>query len=243
VSDDFEIGKGEMFGDWLHERLSEEIHFEEEPSWMDRVSRIEARLQEGRDAAERLKVEVPWIEEVTAFTGPGRYIYLSRRLMEQFCDDEPVALIIAHEIAHHDLEHVTVFRGWSLTLKRVPGALLFGLAFHALERRLYGPEKECSADRHGMELCLTAGYDGHRCLRLFDILEDRALYLGDLDIVYGPDVESDDELSPDAGWKTKTRIWAWQRTRGYLPIRDRRKALLDYLARRGSASAPERPTS
>ena len=236
MSDDFEIEKGVMLGDWLHDQFKQEVHFEDEPSWMGRVGRIEARLQAGRGEGERLKIEVPWIEEVTAFTAPGRYVYVSRRLLEQFSDDEPVAFIFAHEIAHHDLGHVAVFRGWGPPLKRVPGALFFGLAFHALERRLYGPEKECDADRHGLELCLKAGYEGRRCLRVFDILEDRALYLGDLDIVYGPDIESDHELSEDASWKTKARIWAWQRARGYLPIRDRRKVLLDYLDDRSAPS-------
>jgi len=61
VSDDFEIEKGVMLGDWLHDQFKQEVHFEEEPSWMGRVGRIEARLQEGRGEEERLKIEVPWI--------------------------------------------------------------------------------------------------------------------------------------------------------------------------------------
>jgi hypothetical protein len=63
-------------------------------------------------------------------------------------------------------------------------------------------------------------------------MEQVALDLGDQDIVFGPDEESDDELSPEAPWLIKARIWAWQRTRGYLPIRDRRAALLGYLEKR-----------
>ena len=108
MSDDFEIEKGVMLGDWLHDQFKQEVHFEEEPSWMGRVGRIEARLQEVRGEGERLKIEVPWIEEV--------------------------------------------------------------------------------------------------------------------------------KLSEDASWKTKARIWAWQRARGYLPIRDRRKVLLDYLDDRSAPS-------
>jgi len=44
---------------------------------------------------------------------------------------------------------------------------------------------------------------------------------------------------PNAPFMTKLRIWAWQRTRGYLPVRDRRRALEVYLAERdrGRASA------
>jgi len=39
-------------------------------------------------------------------------------------------------------------------------------------------------------------------------------------MVYGPDVESDDELDENAGWTTKAQIWAWQKKRGYETIRN-----------------------
>jgi hypothetical protein len=38
---------------------------------------------------------------------------------------------------------------------------------------------------------------------LFDILKQHPLDMGDYDIVYGPDEESDDELDEDASWMTK----------------------------------------
>src|SRR5438309_6116399 len=53
--------------------------------------------------------------------------------------------------------------------------------------------------------------------------------MGDLDMVYGPDVESDDELDENAKWTTKAQIWAWQKKRDYLPIRDRRQMLRKHL--------------
>jgi hypothetical protein len=80
-------------------------------------------------------------------------------------------------------------------------------------------------------LCLAGGYEANQCLEIFDVLEHLALDRGDLDMVYGPDVESDDELEENANWTTKAQIWAWQRKRGYLPIRDRRQMLLKHLAR------------
>jgi hypothetical protein len=127
---------------------------------------------------------------------------------------------------------VNLFQGWAPKIISLPGADLFALAFHAFEKRLYGPEKECGADRHGMDLCLAAGYDGNRCLELLDVLEQHALDLGDLDIVYGPDQQSDNELDENASWMTKAQIWAWQRRRGYLPIRDRRQMLERHLRKR-----------
>ncbi len=229
MAGDFEIEKGASFGECLHDQMHEAVHFETEAWALERIQRVQARLQAGRPEAERLIVEIPWLDEVTAFTAPGRYIYFSRRLYERCPTDEQVAFVIAHEMAHHDLGHIHLFAGWAPKIISLPGAKLFAVAFHVLERRLYGPEKECDADRHGLNLCLASDYEGPRCLELLDILEQYALYLGDDDMVYGPDEESDDELDENASWKTKAQIWAWQRKRGYLPIRDRRQMLLKHL--------------
>jgi predicted Zn-dependent protease len=232
MAHDFELETGTWFGEWLHQEMHEEFYFEAEPWAIERVQRVEDRLQAGRPMPERLSVEIPWVEEVTAFTAPGRYIYIARRLYERCYTDEQVALVISHEIAHHDLGHVNLFAKWAPRITKLPGAHLFAFAFHALERRLYGPQTECDADRHGLDLCLAAGYDGQQCLELFDLLEQRALDMGDYDMVYGPDEASDDELDEHASWKTKAQIWAWQHKRGYLPIRDRRQMLRKHWLKR-----------
>jgi hypothetical protein len=233
---DFKVENDSSFGEWLHQQIKEAVHLESEAWWVERAKRVETQLQANRPASERLLVEIPWIEEVTAFTAPGRYIYFSRRLFERCTTDAHTAFVIAHEIAHHDLKHVDLFAGWADKITALPGASLFAFAFHALERRLYGPEKECDADRHGLDLCIAAGYNGEMCLDLFNILEERALDMGDYDMVYGPDKESDDELDENASWTTKAQIWAWQRQRGYLPIRDRRQMLVKHLEKRSSKS-------
>jgi len=235
---DFQFERGESFGEWLHKEMLEAAAFEDASWAMDRIRRVEARLQADRLESNRLKVEIPWLEEVTAFTAPGRDIYFSRRLYEVCATDEQVAFVVGHEIAHHDLGHVALFHGWTDKIVRLPGATLFALFFHGLERLVYGPQKECDADRHGLDLCMSAGYEGRRCLELFDILEQRALYIGDLDMVYGPDVESDDELDKNARWTTKAQIWAWQKKSGYLPIRDRRQLLMKHLAAKHEGVQP-----
>jgi predicted Zn-dependent protease len=229
---DFEFEKGTSFGEWLHAQMHEAIYFEQEAWALERVARVDDRLQAGRQPAQRLIVEIPWLDVVTAFTAPGRYIYFSRLLYERCYTDEQVALVIAHEVAHHDLGHVNLFAGWAPKIAKLPGASLFAFAFHALERHLYGPQTECDADRHGMDLCLAAGYDGQKCLVLFDVLEQRALDMGDYDMAYGPDTDSDDKLDENAPWTTKAQIWAWQHKRGYLPIRDRRQMLRKHLQQR-----------
>ncbi len=229
MAGDFEIKKGLHFGKWLCDQVTEQLHVETEPWALERVQRVSRKLQSGRSKDEQLVVIIPWFSMPTAFTAPGKYIYFGRRLFERCATDEQAAFVIAHEMAHHDLGHVDLFRRVSAKLIKLPGSRFFALAIHVLESRLYGPERECDADRRGLELCLAAGYNGRRCIELFDILEQIALYAGDEDLVYGPDVESDDELSEDADWKTKSKIWLWQKRRGYLPIRDRREVLRKHL--------------
>jgi predicted Zn-dependent protease len=222
---DFELGEGLTVGDWIHRELRSCSHFEVDGWAIERVRRVGERLQRDRPPEARLVVEVPWMDEMTAFVAPGRYIYFSRALLER-CDDESAAFVIAHEIAHHDLGHLDFFPDWLAKagrLARISGAVM-GSLLQEMEKRIYGPENECLADQYGLWLCLKAGYDGDRCLAIFDHLESDALDRRDLDMVYGPD-PSDDELAEDAGWNTRLKIWLWQRSRGYLPIRDRRAAL------------------
>jgi Peptidase family M48 len=229
VAHDFELKRGLTVGDWLHQEIVDTFHIESEQWAVERVTRVAARLQAGRSSSEVLEVVVPWIRPITAFTAPGRWIYVSRRLLERCPDDETAAFVIAHEIAHHDLGHLKLWPDWMPRFAQARGGAIAVAAWAGLERRLYGPERECDADRHALDLCVRAGYDPHRCLRWFDIMEHVALDLGDQDLVFGPDEASDAELMPEAPWLTKARIWAWQRTRGYLPIRDRRAALQAHL--------------
>lgn len=191
----------------------------------ERVERVAARLERHRPPDERMIPIVLWMRGFTAFTTPGRYIYISRRLLERCPDDEAAALIVAHEIAHHDLGHIAGVPDWIPDeLRERAGGLLAGF-YNTLAHNLYGPERECEADRYALALCDRAGYRLDACIKLMDVLEAFALDVGDHDAVFGPDPESDLELAFDAPWLTKARIWVHQRTRGYLPIQDRRTAL------------------
>jgi hypothetical protein len=82
-------------------------------------------------------------------------------------------------------------------MKLGPAAAIV-LFFRALQHHVYSPDWETAADLRALELCLAAGYDGRKCLRLFDVLEKWFLYYRDFDGVYGLDRGSDEELSPEA---------------------------------------------
>lgn len=216
------------FGEWLYRELTADVHREATGWAPERVERVAARLQGDRAEDARLVPVVLWIKLFTAFTAPGRYIYVGRRLLERCPDDETAAFLVAHEIAHHDLGHLSA-PDWIPEGLRERGGRMAASLYASMAHRLHGPERECDADRHALELCVKAGYDGAKCLELFGVLERYAAEIGDEDMIHGPDTESDDELAPDASWSTRARIWLWQRSRGYLPIRDRRAALVRHL--------------
>jgi Peptidase family M48 len=219
------------FGEWLYKELLADVHREDKGWAPERVERVAARLQADRPPEARLIPIVLWIRLFTAFTVPGRYIYVSRRLLERCADDESAAFLVAHEIAHHDLGHLSV-PDWLPKELRVRGGRMVASVYASIAHRVHGPERECAADRHALDLCMRAGYDGAKCLELFGVLERYAAEVGDEDMIHGPDETSDDELAADASLMTRARIWLWQRSRGYLPIRDRRAALAEYLGTR-----------
>jgi len=240
-SSDFEITPGDWFGEWLHAELAANAHFEQRGFMPDRVRNAAQRLQLARPASQRFIAEVPWLDDFTAFTAPGRYIYFSRRLLERCPHEDSAAFVVAHEIAHHDLGHLAYFRGpFARRAASFHTGILAMLFFRGLQKRIYSPENELAADRRAMDLCIAAGYDPGKCLYLFHILELIALDYGDLGAVYGLDTESDQELSSNASPLTKARIWLYQRERGYLPIQDRQAELRRYVTERTGADVQPR---
>lgn len=215
-------------GQILHDAIHESYVVESAGWAAEQVSRVGNRVQSDVEEGKRLRVEVPWLEEFTAFTAPGPYIYISRRLLEVCRTDETVAFVIAHEVAHHRLGHTDIFPEWLAELTGAQIPLLITVLYRSVEARLYGPEREVAADRMGIDLCVSAGYEPSACLEIFEVLEKFALDMRDHDIVFGPE-ESDDELHPDAPLSTKLRVWLWQRTRGYLPLRDRKREIVRHL--------------
>lgn len=216
--------ENQEFGDWLHAQIAEACGFDTTAWVVETIARAMSRLRPVLGRWASLEVKPIWTQPVTAFTAPGRYIYISRRIVERGVADESMAFLIAHEVAHHDLGHLTQFAGWADRIPRVGPAPLVAAAFRLAERHAYGPEQELAADSRAMEYCLQAGLDGRRCLHLFDVLQAEALDQGDIDGVFG----SEDELDPETKDKWYVQAWTWarHRMRGYVPVAQRRAALL-----------------
>lgn len=241
TSDDFDIEPGLSFGTWLHSEIVDACVIEATGWAPERVQRVAIRLQSVVAEGERFVVVVPWTDLVTAFTAPGRYIYFSRRLLERCPDDDSAAFIVAHEIAHHQLGHLRIFPHRLAALARVSGGWIAAMSVHAVERAMYGPEHESAADHRALDLCLEAGYDGRKCIRVFDILAQHALDVGDTKGTFGLDTSSERDSSAGTPWTTQLRSWTWERMRGYPSLQDRRDALARYLDFRTATPIPAHP--
>lgn len=83
-----------------------------------------------------------------AATRFGQWIYIQRDLARVLPDDA-LAFVLAHEMAHHDLGHLTpiyISAGWLGNWQQI----------------------ELAADREGMRLVVAAGYSPARALRALD---------------------------------------------------------------------------
>jgi predicted Zn-dependent protease len=106
-----------------------------------------------------------------ANAGGGEFYVTTGLLMK--ANDEQLAGILAHEVAHADLGHVTKLQTIGtgtniaavlLNAFGVPGAGLVPIAGDLLIARPYGRDAEYAADRHGAELLQRTGRDGKRIM-------------------------------------------------------------------------------
>jgi predicted Zn-dependent protease len=224
------------FAEWLHAELVHHYARETEVWATERIARVMARLNEARSDCEPKEAVILWLRRFSAFTLVGRYIYITRRLYERLPSDETVAFVLAHEVGHHDCGHLALYRGWGAWIPRSTATGYIAALTGLLEHIAYGPEKEAHADLYAMQLCLDAGYEGERCLQALTILENEALDLGDVDGVFGPENLLDPTDPGQGGAAYRFQRWLWTRRRGYLPLRERRERVAEYLEKHKTKS-------
>jgi predicted Zn-dependent protease len=109
---------------------------------------------------------------INAANAGGGEFYVTTGLLQR-ANDEQLAGVLAHEVAHADLGHVTKLQtigtGTSiaavlLNAFGVPGAGLVPLAGNLLVARPYSRDAEYAADRHGAEILQRTGRDGKRIM-------------------------------------------------------------------------------
>jgi predicted Zn-dependent protease len=109
---------------------------------------------------------------INAANAGGGEFYVTTGLLLK-ANDEQLAGVLAHEVAHADLGHVTKLEtiGTGTNIAAVlldafgvPGAGLVPLAGDLLIARPYSRDAEYAADRHGAELLQLTGRDGKRIM-------------------------------------------------------------------------------
>lgn len=226
-------GAAERFYGELHDELLAEYGADSEEPWVgERLSRVMARLNAAREDGIPLVAYCLRIPAFTAFTVPGRNLYITRQLLERLPSDDCTALVLGHEVAHHDLGHLELFDRWLEVLPKGSVGLVLATVIWKVAHRLYGPERESHADEYAIELCLDAGFSGEQCLHAFEIIEHEALHRGDIDGVFGPenllDPTDPDQRSP----AFRAQRWLWSRVHRYLPLRERREIAWAFYRRR-----------
>jgi Zn-dependent protease with chaperone function len=209
------------FADWLHGELLTEYAGETEAWAIERVSRVQHRLNEHRVGRLALETTILWIAPPLAFTLAGRHVYIARSLFQRLPSDDAVAFVLAHEAAHHDLGHLDLFEGWARWLPQSRATGYVAMLARLFEHHTYGPERELAADDYAVRLAIRAGFDGDLAAQALTILEQLALDRGDVGGVFGPEnlLDPTDPGTGSAAYRVQR--WAWTHLHGYLPLHER----------------------
>ncbi len=113
----------------------------------ERVRDLASRLNAHRDGKPKQAL-VLWTEGYSAVTKRGPWVYVARGLAEKL-DDDALAFVLAHEMGHHDLRHLS------------PALVAAGMLGE-------WQRMEFAADRYGFELATRAGFDGSGALTALD---------------------------------------------------------------------------
>ena len=92
--------------------------------------------------------------EPNAFALPGGYIFISRGLLTLVSNEDELACVIGHEIAHVAKRHAAAKQG-----ARRGQSVLVSPFLRAGRSAAYSRDLERTADRDGQILCAAAGYD------------------------------------------------------------------------------------
>ena len=117
-------------------------------------------------------------KEINAFALPGGPIYVFRGLIDKVGnDDDMLAGVLAHEMAHVNRRHANkqytqgLWRGIVIALATKGTVQDIAQITDALLQLRYSRQHEYEADRLAVEYAYKAGYDPHGMLRFLEMLQ------------------------------------------------------------------------
>jgi predicted Zn-dependent protease len=133
-----------------------------------RVSRIMVPLLKAADdpkPLDKVKVGILDDDSINAANAGGGEFYITRGLLAR-ANDEQLAAVLAHEVAHDDLGHVAkaqalgagVSVGAAILDQIFPGIGQIAPVAGQLITRAYSRREELAADRHGVTILKRAGW-------------------------------------------------------------------------------------
>lgn len=176
----------------LAKKVESELTLVADEPMQERVRSIGQRLVAVCDRKELVYTfAVVKDEEVNAFSLPGGYVFVNEGLVKKTQDDDELASVLAHEIAHITARHAVkrYETGLGLQLAQLvslaatrQGAAARGVGIAVQAARLaYAREDELAADRIAVRYLKAAGFNPKAVLRfltrLHDIEHEKTQYL------------------------------------------------------------------
>lgn len=149
-----------------------------DPALQERVRRIGSALIENLpERAYSYEFKVLAVSDFNAFALPGGFVYVNEGLLTRLSDDNAIAFVMAHEIAHASRRH------WHQQMEKMKTvntlALVLGLGTGqpgitalaaAVVARRYSRAHETEADQTGLEYLWAAGFDLHGAIEAAEMI-------------------------------------------------------------------------
>jgi len=180
-------------GRLLARQVEKELELVADEPMQERIRAIGQRLAAVCDRKELVySFAVVKDVEVNAFSLPGGYVFLNEGLVKKTANDDELASVVAHEIAHIAARHAVkryessvgsqLVQLASLAAGRQGGSAVRGVGVALQAARLaYARQDELDADRLAVRYLKAAGFDPKAMLtfleRLHKLDQDKTTYL------------------------------------------------------------------
>ncbi len=184
-------GKEVEMGRRIAKQVVKELALVDDDAMQQRVKTIGGRIVSVCDRKDLVYTfSVVKDKEVNAFSLPGGYVFINEGLIKKTANDDELAGVIAHEIAHVAARHAVkrYETGWGLqlaqlaTLATQSPEVVRGVSVAGQAAQLaYARDEELEADQLAVKYLKAAGFDPKGMLtflnKLHDLDQDKSQYL------------------------------------------------------------------